>query len=113
MLNRIWNLLRDIDEFILSIPWLLCWPVHVWNWAAHAEHVPMKDRDPLLSQSFGILLTLTLGMMAFCFYPEFSTFVIFLTLYMGVGIQQVCEGIKLSQKYRPTTVVRPEQATAS
>ena len=113
MLNRIWNLFRDIGEFTLSIPWLLCWPVHVWNWAARAEHVPLHRRERLISISFGGFGVLAMCSPILLFDPSMRSLVITLGVYMGPGISAVCEGIKLSQTHRPTLEVAEETLTQS
>ena len=112
MLNRIFNFLRDIDEFILSIPFLLCWPVHVWNWAAHAEQVPLGWRHRMVSISFGGFGVLLMCAPVIILDPGMRSLTMTLGLYMGWGIQSVCDGIHLSRKYRPTPNVEPEQINA-
>lgn len=100
MWSRIVNLLRDIDDFILSIPWLLCWPVHVWNWAARAGQVPLKPRERLILTCLGGFGVLAMCAPMLLFDPGMRSIVTTLAVYMGPGLAAVCEGIKLSRKYK-------------
>lgn len=94
------RLVRWIGRVLLSIPWFLGWPVHVWNWAARAHHIPLKERQQSFSwclAAFGV--TLMYGFVILMGGGVLS-FIEWLAAYTGIGFAAVRQGIMLSREYR-------------
>jgi hypothetical protein len=103
----VWKLFRTAGDILLSIPFFLVWPIHIWNWAARASHIPADERQGYFSwclAGFGIIL---MGAFAMLLAPHWMVFLKFVAPYIGAGLPTVQSGICLSRKYRHLLKIRP------
>lgn len=87
-------------QILLSVPWFLKWPFTIWNFVAHAHHIPYDESEVLLRwclAGFGII---AMGAFAMLLEPGLMVFLKFLGPYIGAGLPAVRIGIQLSRKYR-------------
>ncbi|MDP2648712.1 MAG: hypothetical protein Q8P19_02320 [bacterium] len=94
------RLLFLVGRILLSVPWFMGWPVHIWNWAARAHYIPIKERQQFFSwcvAGFGGVVMYTLAILM---GGGIMLVLNALCLYVGMGLATVHSGILLSREYR-------------
>jgi hypothetical protein len=94
------KLIHLMGSVVLSVPWFLLWPVHIWNWAARAHHVPADRRNPLFSHCLGGFGIVLMYLFTLPIALDVRVFVMFFAPYIGAGLPALRIGINLSREYR-------------
>jgi len=88
------------EEVVLSVPFFLKWPFAIWNWAAHAHHVPLERRQRVFSMCLGGFGIIFMGTFGLLLEPDVRVFMSFFAPYAGAGFATMRAGIRLSREYR-------------